>query len=205
MNRFASPLKWAVLRLSRTRYVRSAIAERAGLSAFRRRPGPKVIVGVSAIAFSYVIGWPLVSLLGAAAVYTGNAAIALVGGPLAYGLSHLVFILGMYLAGAKYSRIFFRWATRVAMERLLAGCGLSSPAAPPLPDVAMVAGHDERGGGDGPPAADPSRAGGRDRAGGQAGDQGEGGDKGRSPDEVGHPPRQRADQRPHRHHARGES
>lgn len=174
MDCLASPYKRAVLRLSRTRYVRSAIAEGADLSAFKGRPGPKVIAGVAAIAFSYVIGWPLVSLLGAAAVYYGNAAIAVVGGPLAYGLSHLVFILGMYLAGAKYSRIFFRWATRVGMERLMAGCGLSLPAAPTLPDIAMVAGHDERGGGRGPAAAHPSHAVGEDRAGGQAGDQGEG-------------------------------
>ena len=55
----------------------------------------------SAIALSYVISWPLIALLGIAAVHYGNAAILVVGGPVAYGLSHLVFMLGMYLAGAK--------------------------------------------------------------------------------------------------------
>jgi hypothetical protein len=43
-----------------------------------------------------------------------------VGGPLTYGLSHLVFLLGMYLCGAVYSLIFLRWLTRVSMEKLLA-------------------------------------------------------------------------------------
>ena len=32
----------------------------------------------------------------------------IVGGPLTYGLSHLVFLLGMYLCGAVYSLIFLR-------------------------------------------------------------------------------------------------
>ena len=31
----------------------------------------------------------------------------------------LVFLLGMYLAGAEYSMIFLRWATRVAVVKLL--------------------------------------------------------------------------------------
>ncbi len=174
MNGIETPLKRVVQRLAQTRFVRMAISERADLSAFNGRPGPRVIAGVSAIAFSYVIGWPLVSLLGAAAVYYGNAAIAVVGGPLAYGLSHLVFILGMYLAGAKYSRIFFRWATRVAMERLLARYGLPLPPAPPLADVAVVAGHDEHGRGHGadPTASDHSR--GRGCADGQAENHGKG-------------------------------
>jgi hypothetical protein len=46
--------------------------------------------------------------------------VVIVGGPLTYGLSHLVFLLGMYLCGAVYSLIFLRWLTRVSMEKLLA-------------------------------------------------------------------------------------
>ena len=174
MNRVRAPLKRAVLRLARTRFVHAAIVERADLSAFNGRPGPRVIAGVSAIALSYVIGWPLVSLLGAAAVYYQKAAIAVVGGPVAYGLSHLVFILGMYLAGARYSRIFLRWAARIAVERLLLRCGLPLPCAPPLADVAVVAGHDEHGRGrDAHPAA-AAHPRGRRRADGQTGDHGKG-------------------------------
>ena len=36
-----------------------------------------------------------------------------------YGLSHLVFLAGMYLSGAEYTAIFLRWLTRVSVERLL--------------------------------------------------------------------------------------
>jgi len=156
MHCIENPVKTLVHRLSNTRFVRTAMAENADLSAFKERPGPRVIAGVSAIAISYVIGWPLISLLGAAAVYYRNAAIAMIGGPAAYGLSHLVFILGMYLAGAKYSHIFLKWATRVAMQRLMVRYGLPLPA-PALPDVAVVADHDESGcqksSGDAPPVS----------------------------------------------------
>jgi len=123
VHRIEAPIRVLVRRLARTVFVRTAIEEQAGLDAFRQPPSLRVILGVGAIVFSYVIGWPLVALLGAAAVYFGQPLIVLVGGPLAYGCSHLVFLLGMYLAGAKYSWIFLRWATRVTMQRLLARYG----------------------------------------------------------------------------------
>lgn len=110
--------KW-VSKLASIRFIRSALEEEADLSAFKKKPDAKVIVGVSAILLSYVIGWPLVALLTAAAVYYNQPYIALIGGPAAYGLSHLTFLFGMYLAGARYSWIFLRWLTRVAMLKLL--------------------------------------------------------------------------------------
>jgi hypothetical protein len=145
MGSIEMPIKMIVIRLARTRFVQSAIAEGADLSAFRRRPDLRVISGVTAIAFSYVISWPLIALLGIAAVHYGQAAIVVVGGPVAYGLSHLVFLLGMYLAGAKYSRIFLRWAVCRGMSRLMARYRLPV-STPSLLDVAAVAGHDEQGG-----------------------------------------------------------
>jgi hypothetical protein len=102
-----------------TRFVRKAIADKADLSAFKERPSPRAIAGISAIGISYIIGWPAVVLLGAVSVHLGKPMIAVIGGPLTYGLSHLVFILGMYLAGADYTRIFLRWATRKAMEKMM--------------------------------------------------------------------------------------
>ncbi len=102
-----------------TRFVQKAIADKADLSAFKERPSPRAIAGISAIGISYIIGWPAVVLLGAVSVHLGKPMIAIIGGPVTYGLSHLVFILGMYLAGADYTRIFLRWAARKAMEKLM--------------------------------------------------------------------------------------
>ena len=106
-------------KIAGTDFVRAAMEERADLSAFRQRPSVRIIVGISAIGVSYIIGWPAVGLLGAISIYLNKPLIVMIGGPLTYGLSHLVFIVGMYLAGAQYARIFLRWATRVAMEKLI--------------------------------------------------------------------------------------
>lgn len=116
MNRMTANI---LRRIAKTDFVRTAIEERADLSAFRERPTGRIIVGISAMGFSYIIGWPAISFLGVMAVYLNKPLIVIVGGPLTYGLSHLVFILGMYLAGAKYTKIFIRWAARVAMEKFL--------------------------------------------------------------------------------------
>ena len=102
-----------------TRFVQKAIADKADLSPFKERPSPRAMAGIVAIGISYIIGWPAVALLGVVSIHLGKPMIAIIGGPLTYGLSHLVFILGMYLAGADYTRIFFRWATRKTMEKLM--------------------------------------------------------------------------------------
>ncbi|MFH1627955.1 MAG: hypothetical protein ABIE47_04445 [Pseudomonadota bacterium] len=110
-------------KVAKTHFVRTAMEEHADLSAFRQRPTVRIIVGISAIGVSYIIGWPAVGLLGAISIHLGEPLIVAIGGPMTYGLSHLVFIVGMYLAGAEYARIFLRWATRVAMERLIGHTG----------------------------------------------------------------------------------
>lgn len=102
-----------------TRFVQRAVADKADLSPFKERPSPRAMAGISAIGISYIIGWPAVALLGVVSIHLEKPLIAIIGGPLTYGLSHLVFILGMYLAGADYTRIFLRWATRKTMEKLM--------------------------------------------------------------------------------------
>jgi len=112
-------IRRTIHKIAATKFVRAAIEEKADLSAFREKPTPIVWAGVFFIMASYIIGWPAVAAIGILSVKMNEPWIALVGGPLTYGLSHLVFLLGMYLSGAVYSVIFLRWLTRVSMEKLL--------------------------------------------------------------------------------------
>ncbi len=112
-------IRQSILKIAETGFVRSAIEEQADLAAFKEKPTPKVLAGVLAIGFSYIIGWPAVAALGILSVKLHNPWIAVIGGPLTYGLSHLVFLFGMYLSGTVYSIIFLRWLARVSMEKLL--------------------------------------------------------------------------------------
>ena len=106
-------------KIIQTKYVRSALEDRADLSAFKERPSMRIMIGIGVIIFSYIIGWPAVSAFGILSVYFKEPKILLIGGPLIYGISHLVFILGMYLAGVEYTKIFMRWATRMAVEKFI--------------------------------------------------------------------------------------
>lgn len=123
-------IKNLIARVSRTRFVRGAIAEGADLSAFRERPPARTICGVGLIALSYIIGWPMVGVLGVLSIYFNRPVLLVVGGPAVYILSHLVFLLGMYLAGVRYSFIFLRWLTRVAMLRLMKMADIPLPPSP---------------------------------------------------------------------------
>ena len=78
----------------------------------------RILLGISTIGFSYIIGWPAISAIGTLSIYLNEPLLLAIGGPLLYGFSHLVFLIGMYLAGAQYTKIFLRWATRIAMEKL---------------------------------------------------------------------------------------
>ncbi len=106
-----------IKKIAETRYVRSAIEDQADLSAFKEKPSMRIIIGLSVMGFSYIVGWPAISALGIVSVYLNKPLLIAIGGPFLYGLSHLVFMLGMYLAGYNYTKIFLRWATRVAVEK----------------------------------------------------------------------------------------
>jgi hypothetical protein len=106
-----------IKKIAETRYVRSAIEDRADLSAFKEKPSMQIIIGLSLMGFSYIIGWPAIGALGVLSVYLKKPLLIAIGGPLLYGMSHLVFMLGMYFAGYNYTKIFLRWATRVAVEK----------------------------------------------------------------------------------------
>lgn len=124
-NRVRKQLRKLILKIGDISFVRRAIEEQADLSDFKEKPSVQVIVGVLLIIISSLLGWPAVAVMGVLAVKLEEPLLAVIGGPLIYGFSHLVFLLGMYFSGAKYSLIFFRWLTRATMEKLLTWAGLS--------------------------------------------------------------------------------
>ncbi len=126
-------------KILQTSYVRSAMAEKADLGAFKERPTPRIVFGLFLIGFSYAIGWPAVSALGMLSVYYREPLLVGIGGPAIYGFSHLVFLAGMYVAGAKYTAIFLKWATRMFMEKMM-GSPLEIPVAPVPPATPVASG-----------------------------------------------------------------
>ena len=77
---------------------------------YKKRPSVQVMVGLFLILLSYVIGWPAIGTLGVISVSMGKPLLLVVGGPLVYGLSHLVFLIGMYFAGKDYAAACWKGA-----------------------------------------------------------------------------------------------
>lgn len=109
---------WIGRRLRRLRFVREALEGTVDLSALREKPTPWIWAGLGLMAWSYVMGWPAVGLLAWLAFRWEEPLLVVVGGPLTYGLSHLIFMAGAWLAGSRYVRVLLRWATRRAVEWL---------------------------------------------------------------------------------------
>ncbi len=67
---------------------------------FRQRPSPRVVLGLVLLVASYLVAWPAITVLGAAAAWLRQPKL-LLAGPVLYGLSWLIFALGLALIGSK--------------------------------------------------------------------------------------------------------
>jgi hypothetical protein len=106
-------------RLVRIKYVRRAIDDRANLSEFRKPPTVRILAGVFLITISMIMCWPLiVASVGWVSWHLKRPWILTLIVPI-YVLSHACYLMGMFLSGEKYTRIFLRWLTRCSVERML--------------------------------------------------------------------------------------
>jgi hypothetical protein len=67
---------------------------------FSRRPSARIVTGLVLLGASYVLGWPAIAALAAVAAWLGQPKL-LLGGPILYGFSWLVFAVGLALIGSK--------------------------------------------------------------------------------------------------------
>lgn len=112
-------IKKAALYFARKEFCRDAIHDHADLSIFKEKLTASVIAGLVLIAVSYPIGLPAVFIVGGIAAWMEKPMVGIIGIPLTYGISWLLFMLGLYLAGPKYGKAFSRWAVRVILEKIL--------------------------------------------------------------------------------------
>ena len=114
-----SIIKKTALYFARKEFCRAAIHEHADLSIFKKKLTATVIIGLILIAFSNLIGLPAVFIIGGIAAWLEKPMLAFIGIPLIYGISWLLLMLGVYLAGPKYGKALSRWAARVILEKIL--------------------------------------------------------------------------------------
>jgi hypothetical protein len=98
-------------------YIRKAVEDGADLSAFREKLNARIYIGLFIIAWSYILGWPAVAFFGILSIYFREPLLFVVGGPLIYGFSHVLFWFGLYLAGSRYAVALMRWGVRKLFEK----------------------------------------------------------------------------------------
>jgi len=115
---------------ARKSFCRKAIDEHADLSAFKEKLTMSMVIGIILIALSYAIGLPTVVAFGVIAASMNKPLIGIIGGALIYGISTLLFIIGIKMAGKKYFVALNRWFARIILEKIL---GDEAKAPYPLP------------------------------------------------------------------------
>jgi hypothetical protein len=118
--------------LARKPRIQRILQEELDLRCLKRKPTAREQVGIVLVLFSYVIGWPAVAFFGFLAFYLKQPLVLIIGGPLIYGFSHIVFFAGMYVAGKDYTKLFIKWSIKKICAKLAAG-------APVLPADAVKA------------------------------------------------------------------
>jgi uncharacterized membrane protein YbhN (UPF0104 family) len=114
-----SIIKKIALHFARKEFCRKAIAEHANLNVFKKKPSFRITIGLILIAFSYFIGLPTAIILSIIVAAHSNAITATIAASLLYGISWLIFMVAMYLAGPEYGKALSRWAARVILEKIL--------------------------------------------------------------------------------------
>lgn len=109
-------------RIARTVWVQKKLTTPVNFEVFKKKPTPRFIIGMVIIGFSYLMAWPLISLFGILAVLFKQPLLFVVGSPIVYGISYLVFFLGIAVAGKEtivYLSVFLQWGLMRGLRRLL--------------------------------------------------------------------------------------
>ena len=114
-------VSWIGRKLTGYKYVRNALATRADLSRFRRRPSNRTLVGLIMAGGGLLLGWPGASVVLVLAAVFSEPILAIYVAPALYLFSWIPYLAGIYIGGTAsldYFRDFNRWLTRIVVEKL---------------------------------------------------------------------------------------
>jgi len=104
---------------ARKEFCRNAISECADLSLLKEKHTPKVTFGIVLIVLSYLMVIPSFFVVGVIAAKLRNPLVGVIGIPLAYALTWVVTMLGIYLTGPEYAKALGKWLVRIILEKIL--------------------------------------------------------------------------------------
>ena len=112
-----APLSSMSRRLARTKFGQKDLTQPDGLGILKQKPTTRVYGGLALMALSYLIGLPALAYLSYLSVKMSKPMIIAVGGPVVFGLVHIMFGVGVYLAGQNHAMEALLWATKRFLEK----------------------------------------------------------------------------------------
>ena len=112
-----SLLKSFARRLAQTRFGQKSLTQPDGLSIFKQQPGTRVYAGLVLMAMSFLISLPARAFLSYLSVKLSRPITIAVGGPVVILLVHIMFGVGVYLAGQNYAVKMLQWATKRFLQK----------------------------------------------------------------------------------------
>ena len=112
-----SLLRSLARRLAQTKFGQKSLRNQEGLSILKQQPGKRVYVGLVLMAISFLLGLPALAFLSYLSVKLSKPMTIVVGGPGVIILVHIIFGVGVYLAGQNYASKVLQWATKRFLQK----------------------------------------------------------------------------------------
>ena len=114
-----SLLRTLARRVAQTKFGQKSLSNPDGLSILKQQPGKRVYFGLALMAMSFLLGLPTLAFLSYLSVKLSKPMTIAVGGPAVIILVHIVFGVGVYLAGQNYASKVLQWATKRFLQKYM--------------------------------------------------------------------------------------
>jgi len=104
-------------RLAQTEFGQKSLTKPDGLPILKQQPGAHVYVGLVLLAMSFLISLPVLALLSYLSVKLTKPMIIVVGGPIVFLSVHIMFGVGVNLAGKNYALEVLHRATKRFLKK----------------------------------------------------------------------------------------
>jgi hypothetical protein len=104
-------------RIAQTKFGQKSLGNPDGLSILKQQPGKRAYVGLVLMAISLLFGLPALAFLSYLSVKLSKPMTIAVGGPAVIILVHIMFGVGVYLAGQNYASKALQWITKRFLQK----------------------------------------------------------------------------------------
>ena len=112
-----SILKFFAIRLAQTKFGQKSLTKPDRLSIINQKQSARFYIGLFLLVMSFLISFPTFAFLSYLSVKLTNPMIIIIGGPVVFLLVHIIFGVGLYMAGKNYALDVLQWLTKRFLQK----------------------------------------------------------------------------------------